>query len=620
LLLGFDRPENHNFAMKRSLTDRLQYLTALWVAGAVVLAFATWIGIRLGLSSATTACIYLIVIVLLSLMDSFISSAIFSVIAVLCLDYYFITPLYAFEVANAQDIATLAAFLLTSLVITTLVRRLRNLGQAQREQARLLELTRDSVLVRDTADVISFWNRGSEQLYGWRSEEAIGKVAHVLLNTVFPEPIESITASLLSSGHWEGELVHTKRDGTQVVAASRWSLKRDAKGVPSGTLETNSDITRRKRAEEALRRTQETYLAEAQRLSRTGSFGWNPVSGEIFLSEEGLRILGFGPATKPAFATLLGRVHPHDRALVEQHLDRAAKHSESFDFEHRVLLPDGTEKHVHVVGHPIGEGTDKVEYVGAMMDVSAIRSAEFDLHKTRSELAHVMRVTSLGELTASIAHEVNQPLGAVVTNAQACMRWLDRENPDLNQAHAALDRIVRDGNRAGEVVQRIRALAKKVDIQKSAIRVNDVIKESLSVVQHELFIHKVLVRTELANDLPFIMADGVQLQQVLLNLAINAIEAMQSVADRPRELVIRSELDDAGKIHLTVTDSGVGFSAESAQKLFDAFFTTKASGLGMGLSICRSIIETHGGRIWSVPNAVGATVHVTLPPCRSMQQ
>jgi PAS domain S-box-containing protein len=601
--------------MKRSLTGRLQYLTVLWLAGAIVLAFATWLCSRLGLSSATTACIYLIVIVLLSLMDSFISSAIFSVIAVLCLDYYFITPLYAFEVANAEDLTTLAAFLLTSLVITTLVRRLRNLGQAHREQARLLDLTRDSVLVRDTADVISFWNRGSEELYGWRSEEAIGRVAHVLLHTVFPEPLERITASLLSSGYWEGELRHTRRDGTQVIAASRWSLKRDAKGVPSGTLETNSDITQRKRAEEALRRTQETYLAEAQRLSHTGSFGWNPLSGEIFLSEEGLRILGFEPTTKPAFEMLLGRVHPHDRALVEQHLKRAAGVAESFDFEHRLRLPDGTEKHVHVVGHPTGQGTDKVDYVGAMMDVSAIRSAEFDLHKTRSELAHVMRVTSLGELTASIAHEVNQPLGAVVTNAQACMRWLDRENPDLNQAQAALDRIVQDGHRAGEVVQRIRALAKKVDVQKTPVHINDVINESLSVVQHELHIHKVLLHTELANDLPLVLADSVQLQQVILNLAINAIEAMQSIPDRPKTLFITSGLDHAEKIHVSVTDSGVGFSAESATQLFDAFFTTKSSGLGMGLAICRSIIEAHGGRIWAAPNHIGATVHVTLPPC-----
>jgi PAS domain S-box-containing protein len=604
--------------MRHPLAGRLRYLAALWVAGALALAFATWICLRLGLSSATTACIYLIIIVLLSLMDSFLSSALFCFIAVICLDYYFTAPLYTFEIADAQDLITLTAFLLTSLVITSLVRRLRNLGQAHREQARLLDLTRDSVLVRNTADLITFWNRGSEELYGWTSQEAIGKVTHALLHTVFPEPLEQITSFLLLHGHWEGELLHRRKDGTQIIATSRWSLQRDEAGSPSATLETNTDITERKRTEEALRQTQETYLAEAQRLSHTGSFGWTPVTGEIFLSEEGLRILGIDATIKPSIQSLLARIHPDDRALVEQHLERAIRASKSFDFEHRVRLPDGTEKQVQIVGHPIGKQDNNKEYAGALMDVSAIRSAELDVHKTRAELAHVMRVSSLGELTASIAHEVNQPLGAVVTNAQACMRWLDRANPDLNQAHAALDRIVRDGHRAGEVVQRIRALAKKTEIQKAPVQLNEVISESLSVVQHELLIHKVRLQLELASDLPLVFADSIQLQQVFINLSMNAIEAMHAM-ESPKDLVVRSQRNEAGHIYVTVTDTGVGFSDDTAEKLFDAFFTTKSSGLGMGLSICRSIIEAHGGRISSTPNLVGATVHVTLPPYQETQ-
>jgi PAS domain S-box-containing protein len=236
--------------MKRSHIGRFRYLSALLVSGAAILALATWVCFRLGLSSATTACVYLVIIVLLSLMDSFVSSVTFSVIVVGCLDFFFIQPLFAFEVANGQDLTTLAAFLVTSIVITSLVRRLRRLGQAHRDQARLLDLTRDSVLVRDLENVITYWNRGGEELYGWKKEEAVGKGTHQLLQTIFPAPPERITEELFRSGRWEGELLRTRRDGTQVTVASRWSVQLGDEGQPLGTLETNNDITERKRAEE----------------------------------------------------------------------------------------------------------------------------------------------------------------------------------------------------------------------------------------------------------------------------------------------------------------------------------------------------------------------------------
>jgi PAS domain S-box-containing protein len=322
--------------MKRALIGRFQYLATLWVAGTLTLAFATWACIQLGLTSATSAYVYLVIVVLLSLMDSFVSSAIFSVVAVGCLDYYFLEPRYAFEVANGRDLTALGAFLITSLVITSLVRRLHRLGQAHGEQARLLDLTRDSVLVRDMKDVITYWNRGSEELYGWKREEAIGKETHQLLNTIFPVPLEQITATLFRTGRWEGELLHRKRDGKQVSVASRWSLQRDEAGRSVGTLETNNDITERKRAEDALRRTQETYLAEAQQLSRTGSFGWNVPSGAIFWSEESFRIFEFDAKSKPSIEMFLTRVHPDDLELVERIIDRAANDQLDFNFECRV--------------------------------------------------------------------------------------------------------------------------------------------------------------------------------------------------------------------------------------------------------------------------------------------
>jgi len=220
----------------------------------------------------------------------------------------------------------------------------------------------------------------------------------------------------------------------------------------------------------------------------------------------------------------------------------------------------------------------------------------------------------LGELTASIAHEVNQPLAAVVANAEACLRWLDRGTPDLDEARRSVERIVKDAKRAAEVIRRVRALLNKADTQKAPLNINDVVKEVIALVQRELLSHRVSPRMELAPALPVVLADRVQLQQVIINLVMNGIEAMQPVTDRPRELVIRSHQDEAHQVLVTVKDCGVGISAENADRLFNAFFTTKSSGMGMGLSICRSIMEAHGGRLWATANVPhGATFQLTLP-------
>jgi C4-dicarboxylate-specific signal transduction histidine kinase len=240
--------------------------------------------------------------------------------------------------------------------------------------------------------------------------------------------------------------------------------------------------------------------------------------------------------------------------------------------------------------------------------------AEEALQTARTELAHVSRVMTLGELTASIAHEVNQPLAAVVTNAQACLRWLALETPHPDEARAAVERIVRDSNRASEVIQRIRALAKKAEPQMVALDINDVIREAISLEQREMLSQRVSLRTELASALPPVLGDRVQLQQVVINLVMNALEAMAPVTDRPRDMLIRSHQDDANEVLVAVRDSGMGIDSENAERLFNAFFTTKPSGMGMGLSISRSIIVAHGGRLWVSPNADhGATFQFTLP-------
>jgi PAS domain S-box-containing protein len=243
-----------------------------------------------------------------------------------------------------------------------------------------------------------------------------------------------------------------------------------------------------------------------------------------------------------------------------------------------------------------------------------LRASEQRLLDARMELAHVNRVTTTGQLAASIAHEVNQPLAGVIANAEACRRWLDCAIPDLDAARRSLDWIIDDGNRAGEVIGRVRALANKTAIEKVPLDINEVVSETIPLLQRELIIQRVSLRTELAPDLPAIQGDRVHLQQVIINLAMNGIEAMQSVMDRPRELVIRSRRDEPQEVLISVTDCGVGISAENADRLFNAFFTTKSSGMGMGLSICRSIMEAHDGRLWATANLPhGAEFLLTLP-------
>jgi signal transduction histidine kinase len=243
-----------------------------------------------------------------------------------------------------------------------------------------------------------------------------------------------------------------------------------------------------------------------------------------------------------------------------------------------------------------------------------LRASEQRLVNAQMELAHVNRVTTMGQLAASIAHEVNQPLAGVIANAEACLRWLNRGTPDLNAARRSVEWIIGDGNRASEVIGRVRALANKTDIEKVPLNVNDVAGETIGLVQRELTSHRVSLRTEFARALPTILGDRVQLQQVIINLVMNGIEATQSVTDRPCELVIRSRQDEKQQVLVSVTDCGVGISAENADRLFNAFFTTKASGMGMGLSICRSIVEAHGGRLWATANVPhGATFQFTLP-------
>jgi two-component system, LuxR family, sensor kinase FixL len=447
-----------------------------------------------------------------------------ALMSTLCIDFFFLAPVHNLKVQLA-NIPHLLVFFISAVLVSswsavrrhaeTLLRRARDeqevkiqertadLKQANeklqveiterqraeetlRQRADLLDLTHDTIFARDMNDVITYWNHGAEELYGWKKEEAVGKVSHELTQTIFPAPLEDINETLLRTGRWEGELKHTRRDGTHVVVASRWSLQRNEHGMPHAILETNNDITEHKQAEEALQ-------------------------------------------------------------------------------------------------------------------------------KTQAELAHVTRVTTMGELTSSIAHEVNQPLAAIVTNGNACLRWLSNDPPNVEEARQNLLRMVKDSHRASEVVARIRAFFRKTAPERVRVNINKLIEDVIGMVPAELRRNRVQVRTELADDLPPVVGDQIQLQQVVLNLVINAIEAMSNVRG-PRELLIKSRRYEAGSVIVCVQDSGVGFDEQNASQIFNAFFTTKPKGLGMGLSISRNAIEAYGGRLWATTNdGGGATFQFTLP-------
>jgi PAS domain S-box-containing protein len=357
----------------------------------------------------------------------------------------------------------------------------------------------------------------------------------------------------------------------------------------------------------------EAYLAEAQRLSHTGSFGWNPSSGFIW-SDETFQIFGFDRGTSPTIETVIDRTHPEDVERVRQFIEGEPRDGKDYDLEHRLLMPDGSVKYLHVVAHPLKAGAGERAFVGAVMDVTAAKRAEEAVQEAQAALAHVTRMATLGELTAWITHEVNQPLTGIVTNGAACLRWLDKAPPALDEARRSVEDMISDARRASEVIHRIRALSKKTDAEKVPLDINDVIREGSRLVQREAITHGASLRLELAPELPSILGDRVQLQQVIINLVINAIQAMASVTDRPRTLLIRSQQSEDGHVLVAVRDSGTGIEAKSVNKLFKAFFTTKPSGMGMGLSICRTIIEAHSGQVSAANNSgPGATFQLILP-------
>jgi PAS domain S-box-containing protein len=496
------------------------------------------------------------------------------------------------------------------------------------------------------------------------------------------------------------------------------------------------DITKYKRIEETLRQAQAAYFAEAQKLSATGSFSWDLLSGEIFWSDEFCRIFGYNPSVTPSIEVMIKRVHPQDVALVEGMIKDAVEENRDYDFEHRLLMPDGSVKHLRVVAHRLTDEPGGAQLVGAVTDITArherelesgrlaaivsssddamisktldgkiiswnagatsifgyeatemvgqpifrivppelheeedqifnrlrqgerihhyetsriakdgrrievsmtisplsdksgkvvgastvarditaSRQAEAELQRVRMELARVARVTTLGELTAAIAHEVNQPLTGLISSGNACLWWLAGDTPNLEAARRSIQRMIDDGNRACAIIGRIRDMVSKSPPRRDALNINDTIMEVLALLRIELSRNDISPRVELSNDLPLVSGDRIQLQQVILNLIMNAIEAMSEIGETQRKLLVASAKDGSDGVLVTIEDSGPGLDGESVDHLFEAFFTTKARGMGMGLAVSQTILQAHGGRMWATPNASqGATFQFTLP-------
>jgi len=385
--------------------------------------------------------------------------------------------------------------------------------------------------------------------------------------------------------------------------------------ILKGFLGTAMDVTEQELLTQELDR-QRAYLSEAQGLTHTGSWAWRVADRKtVHLSEEFYRICGFDPSEGAlTLEQCAERVHPEDRLKWKAIIERAIVEKADYDREFRILLPNGMVKWIHTVGHPVLSNTGDLEgFVGSSTDITELKRAEQEREKLRqleADLAHIDRVSTLGEMAASLAHEIKQPIAAAITSANSCIEWLAHEPPNLDRARAAAARIDKYGNRAAEIIDRIRSLYKKSPPQRELVDANGIIQEMLTLLEGEATRSSIAMRTDLSAELPKIMVDRVQLQQVFMNLMLNAIEAMK---DSGGDLMVKSELQD-GQLQFSVSDTGVGLPAEKMEQVFSAFFTTKPQGSGMGLAVSRSIVESHGGRLWATANdGRGATFHFTLP-------
>jgi PAS domain S-box-containing protein len=454
--------------------------------------------------------------------------------------------------------------------------------------------------------VLDYFGKTAEDLRAWAS----GNFIHP---DDMPRAIAAFTHSIATATPYYVEERCRRADGVYRWFRSEALPVRDAGGNVVGWSVLMTDIDDRKRAQEKLRRS-EALLAQVQSVSLTGGFSWRVDTDDFTFSEEAYRVFEFEKDAPVTLQQIASRVHPEDIPLFSERIAGARSAGDNLDYEIRLRMPDGSVKYLHTISHEIRDPQGRLEVIGAAQDITRRRLSEEALNKARSELAHVSRVTSLGALAASIAHEVNQPLSGIITNASTCLRMLAADPPQVEGARETARRTIRDGNRMSEVIARLRALFSKKEAATESVNLNDAVLEVIALSIVELQKNRVTLRPELADNLPLVTGDRVQLQQVILNLLRNGSDAMSTVENRPRHLVIRTERDDGDRVRLTVQDAGIGFDPQAVDRLFDAFYTTKGDGMGIGLSVSRSIIERHHGRLWATLNdGPGAAFSFSIP-------
>jgi PAS domain S-box-containing protein len=495
----------------------------------------------------------------------------------------------------------------------------------QRSQAQLAAAEHDLRLTIDTIPVFvatyrpdgtrSFVNQTWQDYIGITQEEATGPDATIFPH-FHPDDVErnerAWSASLASGEPLSIEVRVRRADGQYRWHISRRVPLRDEKGDVVQWYSVGIDIEDQKRAEEELRRS-EAFLAEGQHLALMGNFSWDVATGKLMWSDQLCRIFDFEPGAIVTLEMIADRVHPDDMPVVADMVRRAKLGEEDFEYQHRILLPDRSVRYLHLIAHRNRDHSGWIEYIGAVLDITQRRLSEEALEKVRSELAHVTRFMSLGVLAGSIAHEVSQPLSGIITNAGTCLRMLAADPPNIAGAQETARRTIRDGNRAADVITRLRALFSKRAAAVEPVDLNEAAQEVLTLLWSDFQRSKVVLRTDLTDNLPLVGGDRVQLQQVIMNLLRNAADAMSGVDDRPREILVRTELGPDDDVRLSVQDTGVGFGQEGTERLFEAFYTTKNEGMGIGLSVSRSIIESHNGRLWAAPNSgAGATFSFSI--------